>query len=69
MAEESPLNNGFTVAATVAVRDLVFTASEFRGTVLRLYDIQAYSSERNSQKPRLTVVIGSSGSYWFPQDL
>lgn len=40
MAEESPHDNGFTVAATVAVRDLVFTASQFRGTVFLVYDIQ-----------------------------
>lgn len=33
MAKESPHDNGLTVAATAAVRDLVFTASKFTGSI------------------------------------
>lgn len=40
MATESTHDNSLAVAASVAVRDLVFPASEPTGTVFLLYDVQ-----------------------------
>lgn len=40
MVTESAHDNSLAVAASVAVRDLVFPASEFTGTVFLLYDVQ-----------------------------
>lgn len=40
MAKESAHDNSLAVAASVAIRDLVFRASEFTGAVFLLYDVQ-----------------------------